>query len=331
MNKKKNSLEVQFSIRIAVITALDFYQTLSNKVLLDKKSPVDTHIFTDANIHDPVITGYIGIDGSFEVVLRGEIHLAVLGTILIFVVVQKPVDSPTGVALLASINNIKPNSVLSIVTGKSLENFPILRGVVTDLVLEFSNEDLNNLRDENINMLLGKYVSADKNISKGAKLKLHLPSDKITQRIKEPRKIFLQVFLNDVLCSLKFPEKLFFDLASVTNTLIPKVPVALFSKVFQVSPEVLIKKFVVDISTKDIDVKCLAPDELIMGKDLMSVRNSEFEITRKRNESWKFEMHARKKIAGTYMDVSLEKKSDHYLFLGMYRTFLILGNIALKF
>ncbi|XP_065648513.1 uncharacterized protein LOC101234739 isoform X2 [Hydra vulgaris] len=314
--KKKNSLEAQISIRLTSMTALDFYQSLTNKALLDKRSLIDTHIFSDANMQDPLLTGYIGVNGDFEIVLKGEIQHAVLGAIFLSVVVQKPVDSATGVALVASINNIKPNLVLSIATGRSLETFPIMKGVVSDLVLEFSNEDLYNIRDDNVNMVLDKYISGDKNISKGAKIKLHLPSDKIIQRVKEPNKILVQIYLIDGSFSLKFPDKLLFDLASVTNNLIPKVPVALFSKVFQVSPEVLITKFIFDIMTKDINVKCLAPEELIMGKDLMAVKNAEFEITHKRNESWKFEMHARKKIAGTYMDVSLEKKKDHYLFLG---------------
>ena len=323
-NKPRTSSDAKFSLKVSSINAASFASVFSKKPLYNDKTPEQAKLFANTIINEPTINGVLSVDESFEIILRGVVsEIVELGEFAFYLVVHKPADGATGVAIVADLN-VQPTKILSTLTGKDLSSVPIISNILLNVVIEFSSKNITILKDAKINRILAKYAINGKRILQGTKIKLELPSKSILQNpdtianLKHlPDSIYFQIYIFENHISFHFLQDAPMDLANIMMTFIKKVPDVLFSKIFKVSPKIEILQFDINIETKSIELKAVAKEDVILGEDLISLEKPKFEIKTKIDGGWTFDMTATKKMAEKSMIVSLQKKGALFIFNGM--------------
>ena len=126
----------------------------------------------------------------------------------------------------------------------------------------------------------------------------------------------MQVIILDGVVCFKFPEEAAMDLLNILLAVTPKVPDLLFDKVLRTPPQVVVKRFDVNINTEELILLITAPKGVILGDGLLELEKAEFELKHKKNGIWEFKIEAIKSIAGTTMDIVVKKVGDEYIFKG---------------
>ena len=325
LNKKRDSAEGIFSLKADSLKASDFAKLFSKKSVTDEQSPEESKMFTDAVIEEPSISGSRDVDGGFEFVVKGHVSgIKGLGKITLFVIAQKQVDEPTAVAIIADIKDIKPTALLSTITGKDLNTIPIIKDVTANLLIEFANHDIMMLKDPDINKVLSKYIANAKTIASGTKIKVELPIKKILTAVNTqaslkhvPELIYIQMYLHNGKVCFKFPDNVTMDLLNVLVALLPKIPDILFTKILKTPPKIIIKKFDVNIATKYVDMTLLAPEEIVLGSNLIKIKDAKFELKHEINGPWDFKVEATKVIGNSSLEISVATEGNKYVFTGM--------------
>ena len=198
-------------------------------------------LLTEASIKDPQISGSRSADGFFEAVMSGKVTgVKGIGDAMLFFVVQKPVDEPTAVGLLADVKKINPSTILSTLLGIDLSaKLPLLGNIEIDVVVEGANKDMLSLKDADLNKLLAKYVNNGKAIAEGFRLKCTIPIRKIISETAKnlptvkniPEFIILQVVVTKDKVNFIFPENFQADMVNIVIALTPKLTDKVIEKV----------------------------------------------------------------------------------------------------
>ncbi|XP_057297784.1 uncharacterized protein LOC130628792 [Hydractinia symbiolongicarpus] len=324
LNKKRGSPEGKFSAKIDEITASDFGALFTKKEIVEDDAPENTSMLTDAVIKSPSITGSRDVNGSFEIVVKGQVDgIKGLGPITLFVIVQKFQSEPTAVAIVADVKQISPTKLLSSLTGKKLNDIPIIKYITVNVAIEFANNDMMLLKDAELNKLLAKYIANAKTVAKGTKIKLDIPVKKILKEVNSaaslkhvPDSMYVQVFIHEGKICFKFPDNATMDLLNIAVALIPAIPDVVFNKILKSSPKVLIKKFDVNVATKEVDLLLVAPEQVVLGEDLIKLKTAEFELKHIPDGPWNFRVKAEQQIGEAILHILVQKKGENYEFNG---------------
>ena len=124
------------------------------------------------------------------------------------------------------------------------------------------------------------------------------------------------MFLHDGKVSFKFPDNVTMDLLNVLVALLPKIPDILFTKILKVSPPIIIKKFDVNVATKYVDMSLMAPEEIVLGTNLIKIKDAKFELKHEINGPWDFKISATKVIGNSSIDIAVATEGNKYVFTG---------------
>ena len=159
----------------------------------------------------------------------------------------------------------------------------------------------------------------------GLKLKVTIPIKQIIEKTGKPAselkhvpdELFVQINILDGVVCFQFPEEGKMDLLNIMLALVPKVPEFIFDKVLKKPPMIVIKRFDVDIKAGSLWIIITAPEKIVLGENLLEIKEAEFELKKKGKDSpWEFRIEATKEIAGTTMQVLVKKEGDEYVFKG---------------
>ena len=123
VTKQQDEPSVKYKMKINKISILRFTNIFSHRKFTDDESSDDVSWFFNATIFDSVVTGYTFINGAYELILKGDIKTLgkYSGKLPIVIVVKKEFGGPTKVAILIEMLEVKPPSLLTELTGESLE------------------------------------------------------------------------------------------------------------------------------------------------------------------------------------------------------------------
>ena len=140
-------------------------------------------MFSNLVIEEPVITGSRNGDGKYDFLVNDKATgINGFGEIKAFLVVQKPADGTTGVDIIASLKNVQPLKVLSLIIGKDFNNIEIIKDVKVDLAVQYSNQDITELSDPELVKLMKASVESGSGLTKGAVIDVTIPIKEILKK-----------------------------------------------------------------------------------------------------------------------------------------------------
>ena len=323
--KKKDSPQGNFMIKMDSIKVSDFSHLFLKKSIDDEsKGSANTAMFSEAVLKQTVITGSRDIEGGYELVLNGEATgIKGFGPITLLVIIQKLNNQPIAFAIISEIKNIQPTKIISMLTGRDLSMIPIIKDITVDVVIEFSTNDILAIKDDVINKILVKYIANAKTVSKGTKIKLDVPIKEILEKIQTPASLkhipddlYIQIFIHEGNVCFRFPDNLKMNLLNILMALVPKIPDIIFKKVLLTPPNIVVEIFDVDIKTGAVNILLKAPEQIVLGTNLITIKDAEFELKREPKGSWDFKLKGIKEIAGGTLDILVWKKNKNYVFKG---------------
>lgn len=257
-----------------------------------------------------------------EIVVSGHARkIPLIGSAGVHIAVQKKANKAASVAVIMDIKAMEPSAILSTLITTNLNEVPLINEVKIDMLLEYSNSDIDQITNEDLSLVLKKYTTSVA-VSKGTKLKMIIPIRDVLKKkgilnsiVKDT---YVQAYVTETKVEFKFPENNLLDLSNMLNALIPKIPESLFRKVLVNPPAVKIASFDVTLKTKDVAISIVAPQKFMLGHNLFEVDTARFELGHRDGQAWEFTMTAQKKIGGSMMDLGVKKTVDSYELTGTY-------------
>eukprot|EP00794_Sanderia_malayensis_P016608 gene16608-18294_t len=329
VNKTKKSDEFHFSAEGERISLSAFAKLFTKKDLAKKMGASGTkkiESLISAYIDKPKIIGLRDKDGMFEFVVKGSIRdLSVMDKAELFLIIQKPVDGRTAVAVVLQFKGISPTEIVSLMTGKDLSKLPLVKDVALNFVLELATNTIESVRDVSMNKVLVKYISNGRTVCKGVKIKVELPIHEIVRSVnkhmvgKVPESIFVSIFFSSSTVEFVFPDDFKTNLLNILIALTPAIPKFLPKSVFKNGPpKVDINRFTVDVKTGTVDLSVVAPDPIVIGNDLVTISNATLELKHDKtpDSPWEFKVSAEQQIpGGPSLNILVEKRGkSNYLF-----------------
>ena len=322
--KKRKSDEFLFSSEADKISLADFRKLFTKKEIQEKKTPKKIEALINAAIDKPKVNGARAADGSYEFVVTGKVRdMSAMDSATVYLIIQKPIDSGIAIAVVCHFKEVSPTQILSLILKKDLSKLPLLGDLSMNFIIEIASETMDTVRDEKANKALLKFISGGRSVCKGLKLKIEVPIHEIMRSNnkhmigKVPEKLHITIYISDEEIQFVFPDNFKTNLLNLLIALTPAVPKILPKSVFKNGPpKVDIKRFNVDVKTGVVDISAIAPDPVVIGNDLITISNVEFDLKhdKKADSPWEFKIAAEQKIGEANLKVSIVKKSrDNFI------------------
>ena len=326
--KVKNTLSEMFKLSSKAIKAAEFYKIFSTKKSLVSKEDIEEDsntdnekdllkaggMFSNLVIEEPLITGSRNGDGKYEFIVNGKATgIAGFGEIKAFLVVQKPAEGPTGVGIIASLKNVQPLKVLSLIIGKDINNIEIIKDVEVDLAVQYANQDITELGDSELVKLMKASVESGSGLVKGAVIDVTIPIKEILKKTGTAanlenisKSIAIQILIKDNKVSFKFPDDLFNDGMNILAALVPKAVEMLQKYIFKSAFSIKFETFDVNVKTKEVDIAVSVPDDVVIK--FITLKEVYFKILYDVSGNFEFKLNAVLKFAEATAEITIEKK-----------------------
>ena len=287
----------------------------------------DSGTFLNAVIQKPKINAIRFEDGSYEIVAKGSIiNITGFGEISGILVIQKPVDDSTGVGFVIMLKKIDPLKIISEISGKDFSFVKVLKDIFINLSVEYASKDMANIKESQLNEVLGDFLTNTTQLTKGIVINVKLP---IKQHLKNfgvvahlenvPEEMLVQIIVNKEKLSFKFPEDIFYDGMNVLAALVPKAVTLLQKYVFKSNFNIIVKKYDVNVKTKEIEIAISMPGEVFIGTKFLSVKHGYFEITYDALGNFQFELEAELQLAGACAKIHIKKIENKFDLKGIFK------------
>ncbi|XP_065659753.1 uncharacterized protein LOC105849018 isoform X4 [Hydra vulgaris] len=331
VKKEKESSSSTFEIFADEIKVIDFSKKIFNFALSGKSVNLNGDaivgrrgMFSNMVVNKPTFKIIKYEDGSYVIVLSGEATgITGFREINALLVIQKPSDEPVGVAIAATLKNVKPLKIISEIVKKNLD-ISILNNLDLDISIEYASKDIINLDDPKIKeMLSGLSASDSGNFSHGTIISFNLPIDQILHKNGKLKSIAIKIIIKKENISIVFPPDIFDNGKDILAALVPNVNTFL-RKFFKSNFKIIFKKFDVNIISEDVEISIAIPEKLSFGNHFLSVENTVFTLKlmnsadpkKKKKKEFSFSLESQMKLGSTSISISAEKKEGNINFKG---------------
>ncbi|XP_065659750.1 uncharacterized protein LOC101239070 isoform X3 [Hydra vulgaris] len=319
VNKVQGLSSSSLSLKANQINVIDF----SEAFLENNNDLSEEALFSQGGMFSNILNVKIKImryeDRSYKLIAEGEMRISGLSSIYAQLFIQKPNDSPIGVGIVASLKNVNPLNIISLITKKPLNEINILKNLQLDITVEFATKNLANLKDSALNKKSAFNPNKLDSLSKGTLISFSYPArnflSNIGSHINALKEILFQIKITSKKLNFVFPTNIFDDGLKILATLAPNAFRLLNSYLFKSNFKIIFNKYDIDIKTKQVEISISVPEKISLGDNILSVENTTIELKLNPQE-FNFILEADLKLSDTLIKIKVVKLGNKFVLNG---------------